>query len=128
MRLIARSSSCITFSLTICIVGAYAIGCSPSEPRAAVPKGSDVAIDGRHHFIPSAGMVPDSATAVRIAEAVLVPIYGQAVVDQQRPFKAMLADSVWIVNGTIPPNHVGGVAEVELLKRDGRVLRVSHGQ
>jgi hypothetical protein len=36
---------------------------------------------------PEAGFVPDQATAVRIAEAVWIPIYGEGIVEQ-RPYRA----------------------------------------
>jgi hypothetical protein len=44
---------------------------------------------------PRAGYVPDSATAVRIAEAVLMPIYGKEHIESERPFIAELKDRVW---------------------------------
>src|ERR1017187_8441827 len=51
--------------------------------------------------IPKKGYVPDSATAVRIAEAVLIPGYGQDKIESQRPFTAKLKDDVWTVYGTV---------------------------
>ncbi|WP_092671962.1 NTF2 fold immunity protein [Hymenobacter arizonensis] len=48
--------------------------------------------------VPSKGNVPDAKTAVRIAEAVLLPPYGSKVIRQERPFLAELRnDSVWVV-------------------------------
>jgi hypothetical protein len=83
----------------------------------------------RHSYIPPEGFVPDSSTAVRIAEAVWIPIYGQAQVRRERPFRAILRGGVWTVTGTLhPPRSVGGVALAEIAKRDGRILRVSHGR
>ena len=81
-----------------------------------------------HAYVPPEGFVPDSVTAVRIAEAVLAPIYPAADLAGQRPFRARLERGVWTIEGTLPTNAVGGVALVELSRLDGRIIRVSHGR
>jgi hypothetical protein len=75
---------------------------------------------------PKDGFVPNEQTAVTIAEAVLIPIYGEKAVRSERPFKAALANGVWTVTGTLPPNFLGGSAIVRLAKSDGRILFVIH--
>ena len=87
----------------------------------------------KHSYVPANGFVPDSVTAVRIAEAVLAPIYPAKVLDAERPFKATLSDNIWTVEGTLPQGgrdteSIGGVAVVEISKTDGRILRVGHGR
>ena len=79
-------------------------------------------------YVPPDGFVPDAATAARIAEAVWIPIYGAEQIAKERPFKATLKGDVWTVTGGLSPNTVGGVAEANVSKRDGRILRVIHGQ
>lgn len=83
-----------------------------------------------HNYIPPDGYVPNERTAVRVAEAVLIPIYGQETVEKERPFTAVLRDEVWIVRGKGPKDTMtaGGVALVEISKKDGRILRVTHGK
>jgi hypothetical protein len=79
-------------------------------------------------FTPDDGCVPDSATAIRIAEAVWLPIYGEGIYDR-RPFSAeLILDSVWAVAGSIPANMLGGVPYIEIQKSDGRILGVGHGE
>ena len=86
-------------------------------------------------FTPKGGFVPDSITAVKIAEAVLIPVYGKELVESERPFTAKLENGVWTVRGTLHcPNGkggqtmvcVGGTAEVKLSKGDGRILEMIH--
>lgn len=73
------------------------------------------------------GYVPDEETAIKIAEAVWLPIYGENVKDE-KPFHASLKnDSIWIVEGTLH-TELGGVARAEIQKRDGKILRVIHGK
>jgi hypothetical protein len=57
----------------------------------------------------------------------LVSIYGQEVIEKEKPLNVYLADGIWIVTGTLHSKK-GGVAIIEILKDDGRILRVSHGE
>ena len=80
-------------------------------------------------YKPPRGFVPDSATAVRIAVAVWIPIYGESHIMAEQPFVATLKDGVWTVVGTLPrPYTQGGVAMARIAKRDGRILFVKHSQ
>jgi hypothetical protein len=77
---------------------------------------------------PEQGFVPDEKTAERIAEAVLIPIYGQQETDLEKPFKTKLSAGVWIVRGYIPPNILGGVFEIKIKKENGEILHLTHGR
>ncbi len=88
-------------------------------------------------YKPKAGYVPDAATAIGIAEAVLVPVYGKEQIESERPFAATLKDEVWIVGGTLHCSDgkggdttlcAGGVATVKISKSDGRILYMMHGK
>src|SRR6267378_1061221 len=81
----------------------------------------------RRGAVPAKGFVPDSATAVRIAVAVWIPIYGEQLIMSEQPFVAKLTDGVWTVTGSLPPAPpgtvmVGGTAVAKISKRDGRIL------
>ncbi len=80
-----------------------------------------------HSVTPKDGFVPDEQTAIRIAEAVWIPIYGKEMIEAERPIQAILHNEVWIVEGTLHAQK-GGVAEAEIAKKDGRIIRVSHGK
>jgi hypothetical protein len=84
--------------------------------------------ESSHSYAPREGFVPDAATATRIAEAVLVPIYGARQIQAQQPLSATLRGNAWQVTGQLPAGNVGGVASVEIAKSDARILRVSHGR
>lgn len=97
-----------------------------------------LAVDGqpRRHFyqppagyVPAEGFVPDAKTAIRIAVAVWSPIYGEKDIQAEKPFQAKLNRGIWTVTGSSPRGfRVGGVAEAEISKKDGRVLMVIHGK
>lgn len=125
--LIPKLSRC---AMVLC-ASIAAVGCSSNDGVAEefeYPPGRTTLVADSAHFIPDSGFIPDSATAVEFAEAVLRPIYGKALVLRQRPFTATLTNGVWTVTGSIPPSHVGGVALVQLSRQDARVLRVQHSQ
>jgi len=85
--------------------------------------------------VPKDGFVPDAKTAVKIGEAVLIPVYGEKQIESERPFKAVLENDVWTINGTLhcpdgkggeSPFCFGGAAEVKLSKVDGRIMKMIH--
>lgn len=86
-------------------------------------------------YKPKEGYVPDGGTAVKIAEAVLIPVYGKKQIESERPFTAKLKDDVWTVYGTLrcpdgkggtTTHCAGGVAEVQISKADARILSMVH--
>jgi NTF2 fold immunity protein len=87
---------------------------------------------------PKRAYVPDSETAVKVAEAVLVPVYGKSQVESERPFVAKLKTDVWTVSGTLhcpdaqggttTTNCNGGVAVVEISRTDARILSMVHSK
>ena len=80
-------------------------------------------------YIPNEGFVPDKETAIRIAEAVWLPIYEDSINDK-KPFIAEYneEEECWEVYGTLPENMLGGVPEIKIRKSDGKILYVSHGK
>jgi NTF2 fold immunity protein len=86
---------------------------------------------------PKRNYVPNSETAVAIAEAVFIPVYGKKQIESERPFTATLKDDVWTVAGTLycpdgkpqtdkPPTCVGGVAVAQISKIDARIISMTH--
>lgn len=82
----------------------------------------------KHNYKPASGYVPDEETAIKIAVAVWLPIYGKKQIETEKPYKAILKDGIWYVCGSLPKGWVCGVAEAEIAKDDGRIIRVSHGK
>jgi len=82
----------------------------------------------RSNYKPKEGYVADEETAIAIAVAVWKPIYGKEKIENEKPYKASLKDGIWTVRGSLPKGRHGGVAEAEISKDDGRILRVIHGK
>lgn len=72
-------------------------------------------------------IVPDKETAIRIAIAVWLPIYGKDI-KHEKPYVATLGENgVWEVKGMLNKKWKhGGVAYAYIQKSDGKVLKVIH--
>jgi len=87
-------------------------------------------------YKPEKGYLPDSKIAVRIAETVFAPVYGEEQVESERPFSATLKHDVWTVTGALycgtktrqTTDCDGGVAEVRISRDDARILYMWHGK
>jgi len=81
---------------------------------------------------PKEGFVPNAETAVKVGEAVLMPVYGEKRIEGERPFNATLQGDVWTVEGTLhcdgPPGETcpGGTAVVKISKTSGQILFMMH--
>jgi NTF2 fold immunity protein len=86
---------------------------------------------------PKRDYVPIAETAIAIAEAVLVPVYGKKLIESERPYKAALNGETWHVSGTLhcagggsqtdmPPVCVGGVAIVDISEQDAHIISMTH--
>ena len=70
-------------------------------------------------------LIPNAKTAIKIAEAVWLPIYGKKIY-KEKPFIAKLNSSkIWIVEGSVYGTK-GGAAYIEIQKKDGKILKVYH--
>jgi hypothetical protein len=85
-----------------------------------------------HSYHPKDGYVPEQATAMAIAEAVLVAIYGKEQIQRQKPFKIELKDNIWTIEGRAPSGsgalYLGGTALVRISRATGEILQVTHSK
>lgn len=80
-------------------------------------------------------LVPDAATALKIAEPALIKRYGKRQMDDERPLTAALDNGIWTVSGTLwctdrsgnrTHQCVGGTAVLKLRQSDGKILSIIH--
>ncbi len=89
---------------------------------------SSVCVQREETFIQSDefknGIVPNEETAIKIAEAIWLPIYGKEIY-REKPFKAnLMNDSIWVIQGTLHDSK-GGTVYAEIQKRNCKVLKVT---
>ena len=73
---------------------------------------------------PKLGYVPDEATAIAIAKAVWLPVFGKEGVERQHPIRAKLQDGVWVVQGHNPVPYPDSTLVADIAQDDGRILDV----
>src|SRR6266702_8437414 len=62
--------------------------------------------------------VPDEATAVRVAEAVLIPLHGRQQVEAQRPYTVSTPEKgYWLVSGSAPQGQLGNFCRLDQKNR-----------
>ena len=117
-------------ALLFCLTVLFCAAATPQRRSAlpSGPKGDWQHTEWGQSFRPKAGVVPDEQTTIRIAEAILLPIYGEKIISAERPLKANLRGDVWMVQGTLPKGFIGGTAVVRLSRDDGRALFIAHYQ
>jgi len=82
----------------------------------------------KYNWKPKEGYVPSKEVAIKIAIAVREPIYGKEKIEKEKPHNATLENGIWYVSGSIPEGWTGGVAEAEIIKENGKIIRISHGK
>lgn len=72
--------------------------------------------------------VSTKETAVTLAVAVWISIYGKEKTEKEAPYQAIRVDDCWFVSGSLEKGWNGGTAEAVISAADGRFLNVSHGK
>jgi hypothetical protein len=78
---------------------------------------------------PKDGYITTPEMAAKIAEIILIQIYGKEQIEKEKPFSVNLENNIWIVEGYWDKedyNTFGGVAYMELSKQTGEILKVVH--
>ena len=74
-------------------------------------------------------MIDNPDMAMQIVEIYLTKFYGAKVMKDEVPLRVSLQGDVWHVTGKgVPTGSVGGVAEIDLCRTNGQVLRIVHGE
>lgn len=105
----------------------YNISAQEKGEKRIVYERNDIHVDDP---LPN-NLVPNKETAIKIAEAIWLPLYGKKIYNE-KPFTAELTSSgIWIVKGTLKNLDLGakgGVAYIEIQKNDCKILKIYHGK
>ena len=77
-------------------------------------------------YFPKTGLVPTADIAFQIAETILKNIYGEETIEREKPFYINLKNDIWIIEGHLEEDFLGGVAYIEIRKSNGEILKVIH--
>ncbi len=114
------------FTLLICI-GLFSVSCKTL-------KNTHEYTTYERNVVGREDVVPDAETARRIAKVILLKIYGDDIYNQEPLKPVLIKDSIWVITGSFPeykpggPLISGGVAHIEIQKKDCKVLKIFHGR
>ncbi len=77
-------------------------------------------------FMPDGGFVPDEQTAINVAKAVWLPIYGKKALMFKRYRITLLDNSIWVIEGGNTLGWNGGGPFIRIEKERGTILQVTH--
>ena len=77
-------------------------------------------------YVPAEGFIPTADIAVKIAECVLLEIYGKESIEKEKPFSVNLVNGIWVIEGHIPNGNDSaltfcGQSYVEIRKSNGEI-------
>lgn len=104
----------VTKRVALCLLAAMTFVASPKKALTSF------------EYDPPDGFVPDAETAEKMAEILLIRMYGEYQIELEMPLRATLNDNVWIVRGSGARIKLGGVAEMHIKKSDARIVYFKH--
>jgi len=66
---------------------------------------------------------------VKIAEAILFPVYGADTIKGERPYNVSLKNGCWYISGSMPQSGepmAGGTFFITISQWDARVIDIGH--
>lgn len=72
--------------------------------------------------------INDEVSAISVAEPILFSSYGKENILKQRPYKIGKVQNYWVIYGSHPKPHIGGVFEIIINSKTGRIVKVTHGK
>src|ERR1022692_1530924 len=92
-------------------------------------KGDVERYDGQTNSDPQKnGYVSDENIAIKVVEAICLPIYGKEILHEKPFHVALKHDSIWVVEGVLDNGQyeAGGGVYVEIQKKDCKILTLTH--
>ena len=80
------------------------------------------------------GIQPEKKTlskiedVIKVAEAALVPIYGEEQIKSELPYVVNQCKDKWLVRGSLPKGYKGGVFEIVINADTSQIESVIHGK
>jgi hypothetical protein len=75
---------------------------------------------------PKEGYVPDKDTAIKIAEVILIRLYGERDVTSQKPYVVTEDENIWWVCGTLKKDELGSSFSIAISRQTAAVLYLEH--
>lgn len=111
----------------------FLLACSPTGRQDAYFEGNKQEIEEAIQKLPKKEILPThiiqtKESAVLIAEAIAISVYGKENILKQRPYSVAEHKGYWIVSGNLPANMMGGVFTVILDAKTAEIVKLVHGK
>ena len=73
-------------------------------------------------------LISDCKTAISVVEPILFKIYGKSNIEAEKPYECYLVNGFWYIAGTLSNGSKGGVFEIVIEAKDGKVIKLVHGK
>ena len=86
-------------------------------------------VEKKNHLILNGDFcLNNEGDAIKVAEKEWLKIYGNDIYEY-KPFMADLrSDSVWVIYGTLPRNHLGGTPQAKINAKTCEIINVIRGK
>ena len=75
------------------------------------------------------GVIPDAATAAKIAYLYVAAVYGESHSVHEQPYQIRLINKqIWTIEGYLSPYALGGTFYISIEKYTGKIWAMSHGK
>ena len=81
-----------------------------------------------HNAIGKDEIITDDKIAISIVEPLLFSVYGKENIVKQRPYKIGKVQNYWVISGSLPKQTIGGVFEIIIDSKNGKIVRLTHGE
>jgi hypothetical protein len=105
----------ISFVLSVSFLFFYACNCKHFQKNTSASK------------YDSASVELEKDTIIKIAQDAAVKLYGYNIIQNELPLMAKLKnDSIWVITGTLAKGVNGGTVYVEILRKEKKVVTLTH--
>lgn len=108
------------------IIAIVSVPLAPGQTPTSRPIPVKVDSEKERYPAPKEGLVPDKETAIKIAEVVLVRLYGEGI-KSQRPYVVKEDDYIWWITGTLPKDSFGIEFKIGISRHTAAVLYLTVG-
>jgi hypothetical protein len=82
-----------------------------------------------HNVIqPNTIIIKSPETAIKALEPILFDIYGEKNIMEQRPYEVSDFKDYYVINGTLDVNSIGGTFLIIINKKNGEIIKITHGK
>ncbi|MDQ0594480.1 hypothetical protein QFZ37_002849 [Chryseobacterium ginsenosidimutans] len=110
-------------------LGSYTIANGSDKEYAEAELNEVLTTNKEHNVIqPNNIIIETPEIVIRVVEPILFGTYGEKNITKQRPYKVSDLKDYYVVEGTLAYNSFGGTFLIIISKKNGKILKITHGK